>query len=300
MKPVVADRDAMYDALHPMHDFDPTATYEPPQWLVEGMLILKGVNGIFGFEKAGKSRILNWILVAALNETPVGDCPTKHPGRILYLCGEETFARISVRSVRYADLMGIKAPGPKDVTFIDPAAGMRLERPDYRGWLERKMAPFSLVNIDPYRRVHLGKESDNTDMAALHNAIRAWSNRDGKTVNIIHHGGHDTFEKIKAREGRSPRIADWSRGATDLPGLLDCAFNVERGFGPDHNHIIMPRDGRFPELPPLHAEDLGGDGLDPRKDNGFAGFTTVAPTRAPRALKPSDTRALAAGSGSPS
>ena len=101
MKPVLD-----YDALHPIRPYDPDAKYEPPEWLFEGLAIKGRVNGVFGNEKAGKSRLLNWLLVGAMIGEPVIGVRTNRPGRVLYLLGEEMFGITSTRLRRYATLQG--------------------------------------------------------------------------------------------------------------------------------------------------------------------------------------------------
>lgn len=270
------------DALHPIKSYDPEAKYIPPQWLFEGLTITGRVNGVFGNEKAGKSRFLNWLLAASLAgvESTVG-IRVSSPGKVLYLLGEEQFGITSVRLRRYASLQG-GIIDPASLSFMDPASGLRLERADYRDWLQEKLKGYDTVVIDPYRRVHSAEENSNTEMSHMHNSFRVWSNRDGKTIIIIHHSGHDTLDKIKVREMRKARIGDWSRGATELPTILDAAFYIQREDDIEYDRLTLFRDGRFPPLPPLMVRDLGGPDLNPENDNGFDGHHSSSALALPR------------------
>lgn len=256
------------DELFPVVKYDPSIKVPVAQWLVKGLWMKGRINAVFGPEKAGKSRFMNWVLVGALLQVPVlGLDVVEHPGKVLYLVGEEGPATVMTRMRRYARLMGADNIDPDHVDFID-AAGLRLDQKRYRDWLEAKMrSTYDALFIDPYRRVHGAEENSNTEMASLHNDMRRWVNTMSKTVNVLHHTGHIDE---KYRDEKLARIAGWSRGATDLPAIIDAGCYIDRQFG---DTIRVLRAGRFPTLKPLNIIDRGGidpEDPDPEKDNGFA------------------------------
>jgi len=228
----------------------------PTRWLVDEFWQLGKINGMAGFEKSGKSRLMNWLLVGMSKGLVLG-LPAE-PKKILYLCGEETVGTVNSRIARYAELQGI--PNSQfDITFIE-AAAMRLDHKSQReGLLEMlKDDDFEMLVIDPLRRVHAADENDNTTMAGIFNDFRKWSNSFGLTIVLVHHTakiGMDTD---------MTRMASWFRGATDLPAILDTAQYVDRL---NKTTIEIHRQGRFPPLPKLRITDLGGTKLN--DDKGF-------------------------------
>src|SRR5690348_17199379 len=94
------------------------------QWLIDDFWQVGKINGVAGFEKSGKSRLMNWLLVGMSAGRVLG-MPSEGPKKILYLCGEETVETVNSRIKRYAELQGI--PNSMfDIGFVE-AAGMRLD-----------------------------------------------------------------------------------------------------------------------------------------------------------------------------
>lgn len=228
----------------------------PTRWLVDDFWQLGKINGMAGFEKSGKSRLMNWILVGMSKGDVLGLAAI--PKKVLYLCGEETVDHVNSRITRYAELQGI----PKtqfDINFVE-AAAMRLDMKSQRdGLLEMiKDDDHEMLVIDPWRRVHGADENDSSAMAPLYNDLRKWSNRYNLTIVLLHHTpkiGLDTD---------MTRMASWFRGSTDLAAILDTAHYVDRL---NKDTIEVHRQGRFPPLPKLRVKDLGGTKLN--DDKGF-------------------------------
>lgn len=245
-----------FKTLYPLVKYDPDMKPNPTRWLVDDFWQLGKINGMAGFEKSGKSRLMNWILVGMSKGVVLG-LPA-FPKKILYLAGEETVTHINDRITHYAELQGI----PKnqfDINFIE-AAAMRLDLKNQReGLLEVILDnDHEMLVIDPWRRVHGADENDSSAMAPLYNDLRKWSNRYNLTVVILHHTpkiGMDTD---------MTRMASWFRGSTDLPAILDTAQYVDRL---NKNTIEVHRQGRFPPLPKFRITDLGGTRLN--DDKGF-------------------------------
>jgi len=245
-----------FKSLYPLTKYDPNMKPNPTRWLIDDLWQLGKINGMAGFEKSGKSRLMNWLLVGMSAGVVLGLASL--PKKILYLCGEETKEQVNARILKYAELQGI----PKtqfDITFIE-AAAMRLDHKSQRdGLLETiKDNDFEMLVIDPLRRVHAADENDNTTMSGIFNDFRKWSNTMGLTIVLVHHTakiGMDTD---------MTRMASWFRGATDLPAILDTAQYVDRL---NKTTIEIHRQGRFPPLAKLRITDLGGTKLN--DDKGF-------------------------------
>lgn len=240
------------DALYPLVKYDPLMKAARVDWLIDGLWQSGKINAVAGAEKSGKSRLIGWFLVGMSRSDVLGLSvpPTLEPIKTLYLCGEETVTTVNSRITKYAELQGV-APAMFDIHFIE-AAAMRLDLRQQRDWLREKMLDedFKMLVADPLRRLHAADENDSTQMSAIYNDVRKWSNRDGLSIVLVHHTpkiGEDTD---------MTRIASWFRGSTDTAAILDTAQYVDR-IGKDG--IRMLRAGRFPPLPPLAIHDLGDD-----------------------------------------
>lgn len=246
-----------FKLAYPIKKYDPNMKPDPVRWLVDDFWQLGKINGMAGFEKSGKSRLMNWMLVGMSKGSVLGLAAM--PQKILYLCGEETVSHVNSRITRYAELQGI----PKsqfDIDFVE-AAAMRLDIKGQRdGLLEMLLDnDREMLVIDPWRRVHGADENDSKQMSPIYNDIRKWSNKYNLTVVLLHH-----TPKISMETDMS-RMAAWFRGSTDLPAILDTAQYVDRL---DKSTIKIRRQGRFPPLPQLQVTDLGGTKLN--DDKGFA------------------------------
>ena len=247
-------------------DYDPAMKPKPLEWFINNLWLGPGkITATFAPEKAGKSRIACWRIAAMYSgiERCLGELVMPNaPKKIIYLAGEETIVDITGRLKKYLGIMGVKEPE----SFVLPiewinASGMRLDSPGThygeRRWFEKEIIAdpeVGMVFIDPLRRVHGGDENDNTRMAPMHNAFRAWTNNYGKSLEIIHHTG-----KLN-EEADLTRIATWSRGNSDLAGLVDQAvflqvMREESG----RRQLKMLRAGRFPPPGPLYIDDFGDD-----------------------------------------
>lgn len=231
---------------------DPDAPSVPIHWLVPGFIMEGKVNFMFGPEKAGKSRFLRWLLANGFLNREVYGLPHRSPRRLLYLAGEEMPQDIT------SDLMEsvMAAGGRKDevdwgerITLVQ-AAGMRLDDPAQRAWIKSELIDggYDMLIIDPLRRVHAARESDNDEMAHLSNAFRSWSNELGVTILVLHHTG-----KLD-EEDDLERIATWSRGATDLASVLDWATFLMRS---GERFVKVRRGGRAAPRPAFNVLDNG-------------------------------------------
>jgi len=234
--------------------YNPLMKPEPVLWMIKDIWQLGKINAMGGFEKSGKTRLMNWMLAGTFSGRVLDHYAI--PKRCLYLCGEERAPDVNTRVTAYADLQGIDK-SQIDIVFMD-AAGMRLDLPKERQGLLTTIheGGFGLLVIDPLRRVHGTDEDKSKDMSKIYNDFRQWSNRFNLTIVLLHHTpkiGIDTD---------MTRIASWFRGSTDLPAILDTAQYVSRGkFSTESKEkydIKLYRQGRFPPMEPLMIVD-GGD-----------------------------------------
>ena len=240
-----------FDSLYPITKFDPFMKARAKRWLIDDLWQVGKINGLAGFEKSGKSRLVSWLLVGIAKGEVLGLQATEGLPKTLYLAAEETLEDdLQKRLVTYAALQGVPA-GLLDIHFM-PAMGMRLDLKQQRDWLEEKLVDedFGLLLIDPLIRVHGAKESDNSEMTPMLTAMRRWATKLGVTVVLVHHTA-----KV-SDDTDMDRMANWFRGASDIAAVLDTGQYVNR-VGKDS--IRLYRAGRMPPLPILSIHDLGDD-----------------------------------------
>lgn len=236
-----------FEKLFPVTKFDPDMKPQPLPWLVKGLWQKGKINGIAGYEKSGKSRVLGWLLVGMHLTSCLGlDVIPNYPPKILYLCGEETKEVVNQRLKTYAEFQGVDL-NKFNIFFMD-ATGMKLEQKVQRDWLIQFILDngFEVIVADPLRRLHSANEDKSTEMAPIYNDIRRWTNHHGITILLVHHTGKVNDEVDMTR------IANWFRGSTDLAAILDCAMYVQRLT---KTTIAIHRQGRFEPLPNLTLQD---------------------------------------------
>jgi len=245
-----------FKSLYPIVRYDPSMKPNPVDWLIDELWQDGKINGMAGFEKSGKSRLMNWLLVGMSAGRVLG--LAANPKKVLYLCGEETVSHVNSRIVRYAELQGV----PKsqfDIGFIE-AAAMRLDIKKQRDEMIEQILDedYEMLVIDPWRRVHAADEDKSVAMSPIYNDLRKWSNKHNLTVVLLHHTPKISIDTDMTR------MASWFRGSTDLPAILDTAQYIDRI---NQHTIDIRRQGRFPPLPKLRITDLGGKSLN--DDQGF-------------------------------
>lgn len=233
----------------PIAKFTNNVIVRPVPWVIEDFWQLSKINVMFGAEKAGKSRLLNWLLAGMSPGAKVlGMRVENMPKKILYLAGEEQVEEVNGRLLKYAGFNGEEQSEVSMPIEFMPASGMRLELPQQRLWLENLLVSegFDMIIADPLRRIHGADENDNTAMSHIFNDFRRWTNRLGVTMVLLHHTG-----KLND-DADYNRIATWGRGATDLAAILDTAQFVQR-VRP--REVRVMRAGRFRPVDPLLLDD---------------------------------------------
>lgn len=225
------------------------------KWLVEGLLLDRGFNVIFGAEKSGKSRFLGYLLSALLFGYPTGR-PMGSPGRVLYLLGEETEDELVARLKHYASLFQIdySTVPLSQMLFILEANGIAMEKPSVQKVLTNVLERYQIdtLIIDPLRRVHGASESSNDEMSKVFNTLIDWKKKLGVTIILVHHTG-----KVGPDQDMT-RIANWGRGAGDLSSALDWALYIRRYSGKSGDYLKVSRQGRAAPRPDLKVHDEQG------------------------------------------
>lgn len=253
---------------HPISPFDPHKEYPPEEWFIENMFLSGGkVNGLFGAEKSGKSRLLNWIIASALSglDPWVGAHLKKPPQKIFYMRGEENEKSIVERLVRYSEKLRTNPDEWVDrIDFMD-ASDFHMERESYHTWLLDRIlqSGADLVVMDPLRRMHGANEDSSNEMAPIHGLWRRWTDRYNFDILVVHHTG-------KVPEGTDlSRIASWTRGTSDFGAILDSALMVMRNGlatfvegsdAPPKQGLQIVRAGRFAPVPQVSIMDNTDDG----------------------------------------
>jgi len=237
------------DTLYPIVKFNPDMKVKPVDWLVNGLWQAGKINGFAGAEKAGKSRLLGWLLVGMASGSVLG-MPTDDLPKTLYLCGEETVETVNSRIAKYAQLQNVPMKA-FDIDFME-AAALRLDLKQQREWLSEKLLDddYRLLIIDPFRRVHAADEDKSTQMAPILNDVRKWSNRYGLSMIIVHHTGGINDETDMNR------MKNWFRGSSDIAAILDTGQYVDRL---SKTSMQVLRAGRFPPMDPLKITDHGDE-----------------------------------------
>ena len=247
--------------LHPIATHDPNKEFPPDEWLVKDLWQGGGkINGLFGPEKAGKSRFLCWALVNMIAGYPVlrGLDIDNQPEHVLYMRGEESEKQIVERIDHYGAMQGVSTLG-WPITYMS-AANFHME---WRGYTDALLEIIARLNIDlvvmePLRRLHGGAEGDNDEMSKIHNLWREWTDNYGIDILFTHHTG-------KLQDGADlSRIATWSRGASDLAAILDAATFMNRfnASAEGQGSVKLLRAGRFAPLPERTIIDLTDHPLD--------------------------------------
>jgi RecA-family ATPase len=247
-----------FKRMYPIKAMDINEEKKPIVWLAEGLVMEGKINGMFGAEKAGKSRLLGWLLVAMMARHRTLGLGIESPGKIAYMLGEETSGDVVERVRVYCELQGVdtsKIDWSDKIAFWE-AAAMKLDTRAQRAWMENMIVElgFDFVIMEPLRRLHAANENDNTAMSEILNDIRRWSNRYGTTFLITHHTG------LLAADADESRIATWSRGATDLPAILDWACYLKRFVKDKKTDLLkIMRRGRASPHEDLRILDCGDE-----------------------------------------
>ncbi len=201
-------------------------------------LIPQGLSVLSGSSKIGKSWLMLWLGIQVARGNPVWGFET-HKCDVLYLCLEDTFARIQSRLYQLTD----EAPTELRIATTSFHIGGGLEQQ-----IEQYLNDYpktKLVIIDTFQKVRdsrsaTGKSgmysSDYDDVSAL----KSISDKCGIAVIVVHHVRklkdlHDPFNEVT--------------GSTGITGAADTSFILRRSRTDETGTLLATgRDIEYQEL----------------------------------------------------
>lgn len=206
-------------------------------FVVDG-LIPQGLSVLSGSSKIGKSWLMLWLSLQVARGQPVWEFET-HKSDVLYLCLEDTYARIQNRLYKITD----EAPSELRIATTSFQIGNGLEQQ-----IEEYLSDFpntKLVIIDTFQKVRDSKNSggksgmyagDYDDVSALKNI----SDNYGIAVVVVHH-----VRKLKDVSDPFNEVS----GSTGITGAADTNFVLKRSRANESGTLLTTgRDIEYQEL----------------------------------------------------
>ena len=224
-------------------------------FVVEG-LIPQGLSVLSGSSKIGKSWLMLWLGIQVARGKPVWEFKT-HKCDVLYLCLEDTYARIQSRLYQLTD----EAPSELRIATTSYQIGCGLEQQ-----IEQYLADYpmtKLVIIDTFQKVRESKSisgkngmyaGDYNDISAL----KGISDQYGIAVVVVHH-------VRKLRDANDP--FNEVTGSTGITGAADTSFILKRSRSSEAGTLLATgRDIAYQELTLKFNKDSHLWELAERKD----------------------------------
>ncbi len=206
-------------------------------FVVDG-LIPQGLSVLSGSSKIGKSWLMLWLSLQVARGQPVWEFET-HKSDVLYLCLEDTYARIQNRLYKITD----EAPSELRIATTSFQIGNGLEQQ-----IEQYLFDFpntKLVIIDTFQKVRDSKNTggksgmyagDYDDVSALKNI----SDKYGIAVIVVHH-----VRKLKDVSDPFNEVS----GSTGITGAADTNFVLKRSRANESGTLLATgRDIEYQEL----------------------------------------------------
>ncbi len=206
-------------------------------FVVDG-LIPQGLSVLSGSSKIGKSWLMLWLSLQVARGQPLWEFET-HKSDVLYLCLEDTYARIQNRLYKITD----EAPSELRIATTSFQIGNGLEQQ-----IEQYLSDFpntKLVIIDTFQKVRDSKNTggksgmyagDYDDVSALKNI----SDKYGIAVVVVHH-----VRKLKDVSDPFNEVS----GSTGITGAADTNFVLKRSRANESGTLIATgRDIEYQEL----------------------------------------------------
>lgn len=201
-------------------------------------LIPQGLSVLSGSSKIGKSWLMLWLGIQVASGQPVWEFET-HKSDVLYLCLEDTYARIQSRLYKVTD----EAPAELRIATTSFQIGNGLEEQ-----IEQYLSDFpqtKLVIIDTFQKVRDSKSTggksgmyagDYDDVSALKNI----SDKYGIAVVVVHH-----VRKMKDKSDPFNEVS----GSTGITGAADTNFVLKRSRSNENGTLLATgRDIEYQEL----------------------------------------------------
>ncbi len=206
-------------------------------FVVDG-LIPQGLSVLSGSSKIGKSWLMLWLSLQVARGQPVWEFKT-HKSDVLYLCLEDTYARIQNRLYKITD----EAPSELRIATTSFQIGNGLEEQ-----IEQYLSDFpntKLVIIDTFQKVRDSKSTggksgmyagDYDDVSALKNI----SDKYAIAVVVVHH-----VRKLKDVSDPFNEVS----GSTGITGAADTNFVLKRSRVNETGTLLATgRDIEYQEL----------------------------------------------------
>lgn len=206
-------------------------------FVVDG-LIPQGLSVLSGSSKIGKSWLMLWLGIQVARGQPVWEFET-HKSDVLYLCLEDTYARIQSRLYQITD----EAPPELRIATTSFQIANGLEQQ-----IEQYLSDFpktKLVIIDTFQKVRDSKSTggksgmyagDYDDVTALKNI----SDKYGIAVVVVHH-----VRKLKDVSDPFNEVS----GSTGITGAADTNFVLKRSRANETGTLLATgRDIAYQEL----------------------------------------------------
>ena len=206
-------------------------------FVVDG-LIPQGLSVLSGSSKIGKSWLMLWLSIQVARGQPVWEFET-HKSDVLYLCLEDTYARIQNRLYKISD----EAPSELRIATTSFQIGNGLEQQ-----IEQYLSDFpqtKLVIIDTFQKVRDSKctggksgmyAGDYDDVSALKNI----SDKYGIAIVVVHH-----VRKLKDATDPFNEVS----GSTGITGAADTNFVLKRSRSDENGTLLTTgRDIEYQEL----------------------------------------------------
>lgn len=206
-------------------------------FVVDG-LIPQGLSVLSGSSKIGKSWLMLWLSLQVARGQPVWEFET-NKSDVLYLCLEDTYARIQNRLYKITD----EAPSELRIATTSFQIGNGLEQQ-----IEQYLSDFpntKLVIIDTFQKVRDSKSTggksgmyagDYDDVTALKNI----SDKYGIAVVVVHH-----VRKLKDVSDPFNEVS----GSTGITGAADTNFVLKRSRANETGTLLATgRDIEYQEL----------------------------------------------------
>ena len=212
-----------------------SAPLKQTRFIVEG-LIPQGMHILCGASKIGKSWLMLWLCLQVAQGKPVWELATEQSD-VLYLCLEDTFARIQSRLYTLAE----DAPANLRFAVLCGRIGGGLEEQ-----IEAFLADYPatrLIVIDTLQKVRDSRADKNAysaDYAEI-GALKQLADRHGIAIVVVHH-----LRKLADNADPFNQVS----GTTGLTGAVDSTYVLKKDSrsGDTAKLLVTGRDLEYQEL----------------------------------------------------
>ena len=219
-------------------------TFLPPTKFVVERLLPQGLHVLAGAPKVGKSWLALWLCLCVAKGDPVWEFQT-HKGGVLYLCLEDSYARVQNRMFQITD----SAPGTLHFANLAGSVGGGLEE-QIKKFLKEVQPDTSLIVIDTLQKVRKQGDGANpyaNDYREL-SALKKLADEHHIAILLIHH----------LRKMNDDDPLNMISGTTGISGATDSSFVLKEKKRGSHEATLFctGRDIEYMELSLCFEKDL--------------------------------------------